>query len=76
MQVPTSVKDELVKYDFSKAKAHVVASVSGVYEGEEAYKKYGHARLSKIINDIGAANPSNPPKVEMQVYIHSSALCI
>ncbi|CAO3618381.1 unnamed protein product [Cunninghamella blakesleeana] len=66
MQVPTSIKDELVKYDFAKAKAHIVASVSGVYEGEESYKKYGHTRLSSIINSVGADNPSHPPKVEMQ----------
>ncbi|CAO3610965.1 unnamed protein product [Cunninghamella echinulata] len=66
MQIPGSVKDELKKYDFSKAKAHIVASVSGIYEGEEVSKKYGHTRLSTIIKDIGAADPSKPPKVEMQ----------
>lgn len=69
MQVPTPVKNELLKYDFSKAKAHIVASVSGVFEGEDQYKKYGHTRLADVIQDITGFNldPKSYPKVEMQV---------
>ncbi|CAO3678969.1 unnamed protein product [Rhizopus stolonifer] len=67
MRVPSSVKDELLKYDFSKAKARIVASVSGVFEGEEDFKKYGHTRLADIVRDItGPLEESNYPKVEMQ----------
>ncbi|KAI9494314.1 tyrosyl-DNA phosphodiesterase I [Zychaea mexicana] len=66
MHVPSSVKTELFKYDFSRAKARVVASVSGVFEGDDQYKRYGHARLAQVIKDIGAADPSRPPQVEMQ----------
>ncbi|KAG1040269.1 hypothetical protein G6F46_012053 [Rhizopus delemar] len=67
MRVPTTVKEELLKYDFSKAKARIVASVSGVFEGEEEYKKYGHTRLADIVRDItGPLDPNNYPKVEMQ----------
>ncbi|KAG1454708.1 hypothetical protein G6F56_007251 [Rhizopus delemar] len=68
MRVPSSVKDELLKYDFSKAKARIVASVSGVFEGEEDFKKYGHTRLADIVRDItGPLEESNYPKVEMQI---------
>ncbi|KAF7729254.1 hypothetical protein EC973_004784 [Apophysomyces ossiformis] len=66
MHVPKSVKEELLKYDFSKAKARIVASVSGVFEGEENYRKYGHARLAQIIKEIGAFDPARLPKIEMQ----------
>ena len=68
MQAPPSVKNELFKYDFARAKAHIVASVSGVFEGD-AYNRYGHARLAQIVREIGAADPSRPPQVEMQVSI-------
>ncbi|OBZ81552.1 Tyrosyl-DNA phosphodiesterase 1 [Choanephora cucurbitarum] len=68
MQVPTSVKDELLHYDFSKAKAHIVSSVSGVFEGEEDYKRYGHTRLASIVKEITGSitDLSQLPKVEMQ----------
>ncbi|KAI7901975.1 tyrosyl-DNA phosphodiesterase-domain-containing protein [Cokeromyces recurvatus] len=68
MQVPNSVKEELLKYDYNKAKAHIVASISGTFEGEEEYRKYGHTRLADIINEIvGPINDSKLlPKVEMQ----------
>ncbi|KAG2215600.1 hypothetical protein INT45_000962 [Circinella minor] len=65
MQVPTSVKAELFKYDFSRAKAHVVVSVSGVFEGDD-YKRYGHARLAQIVKELGAVDPDRTPQVEMQ----------
>lgn len=67
MHVPSSVQDELLKYDFSRAKAHVVASVSGNFEGRDQYRQYGHARLAQIIREIGAADPNRPPRIEMQV---------
>ncbi|KAI8879910.1 phospholipase D/nuclease [Backusella circina FSU 941] len=63
MQVPASVKDELVKYDFSKAKAHIITSISGTFLGKNEYSKYGHARLAEIVNEMGA---EAKPKVEMQ----------
>ncbi|ORX51710.1 phospholipase D/nuclease [Hesseltinella vesiculosa] len=66
MQVPRSVKQTLAKYDFSKAKAKIVASVSGVFEGDDDYKKFGHPRLATVIEQIGAADPLRPPRVEMQ----------
>ncbi|CEG64799.1 hypothetical protein RMATCC62417_01711 [Rhizopus microsporus] len=67
MRVPSSVKEELLKYNFEKAKARIVASVSGIFEGEEEYKKYGHTRLAEIIQDItGPLEADNHPKVEMQ----------
>ncbi|KAG0171189.1 hypothetical protein DFQ28_004094 [Apophysomyces sp. BC1034] len=66
MHVPPSVKEEFLGYDFSKAKAHIVASVSGVFEGKENYRKYGHARLAQVIKDIGAFDPARLPKIEMQ----------
>lgn len=45
-----------------------MASVSGIFEGEEEYKKYGHTRLAEIIKDItGPLEADNHPKVEMQV---------
>lgn len=67
MHVPKSVKDELTNYDFTLAKAHIVASVSGVFEGQENYRKYGHTRLADIVTELGANDPSKKPKVEMQV---------
>ncbi|ORZ22399.1 tyrosyl-DNA phosphodiesterase-domain-containing protein [Absidia repens] len=66
MHVPVSVKNEMKKYDFTKAKAHIVASVSGVFEGDDKYRKYGHTRLADIVNEIGANDPSKKPKIEMQ----------
>ncbi|KAI8139443.1 tyrosyl-DNA phosphodiesterase I [Fennellomyces sp. T-0311] len=65
MRAPPSVKTELFKYNFARAKAHIVASVSGVFEGN-GYKRYGHARLAQIVKEMGAADPSRPPQVEMQ----------
>ena len=64
MQVPRSVKTELFRYNFSRAKAHIVASVSGIFEGDD-YKRYGHARLAQIVKELGAADRT--PQVEMQV---------
>lgn len=69
MHVPSSVQDELLKYDFSRAKAHVIASVSGDFQGHDQYRQYGHARLAQIIREIGAADPNRPPRIEMQVRI-------
>ncbi|KAI7897075.1 tyrosyl-DNA phosphodiesterase-domain-containing protein [Mucor mucedo] len=68
MQVPPPVKHELLLYDFAKAKAHIVASVSGVFEGPEQYKKYGHTRLADVVQNITGFNldPKSYPKVEMQ----------
>ncbi|KAI9487203.1 MAG: tyrosyl-DNA phosphodiesterase-domain-containing protein [Benjaminiella poitrasii] len=68
MQVPSSVKEELLNYNFDKAKAHIVASVSGVFEGEEEYRKYGHTRLADVVNEIvGQVDYSkSSPKIEMQ----------
>lgn len=66
MHVPSSVQGELLKYDFSRAKAHVIASVSGDFQGRDQYRQYGHARLAQIIREIGAADPNRPPRIEMQ----------
>ncbi|KAI9033710.1 tyrosyl-DNA phosphodiesterase-domain-containing protein [Phycomyces nitens] len=65
MSVPPSVKEAFLDYDFSKAKAHLVTSVSGTFEGNN-YNKYGHTRLCNIIKEIGAADPDRLPRVEMQ----------
>ena len=73
MHVPSSVQDELLKYDFSRAKAHVVASVSGNFQGHDQYRQYGHARLAQIIREIGAADPNRPPRIEMQVCLGLSS---
>jgi tyrosyl-DNA phosphodiesterase-1 len=70
MEVPASVKNELLLFDFSKAKAQIVASVSGVFEGERDYRKYGHTRLADVVNNITNGNKeekSFPNKIEMQV---------
>lgn len=67
MQVPQSVKENLLNYEFERAKAHLVASVSGVFEGKDEYNRYGHARLAQIVREIGAADPDRLPQVEMQV---------
>ncbi|ORZ03026.1 tyrosyl-DNA phosphodiesterase-domain-containing protein [Syncephalastrum racemosum] len=64
MQVPPSVKQELFKYDFSRAKAHIVASVSGVFHGDYAYRRYGHPRLADVVRQIDAANPET--RIEIQ----------
>ncbi|CAO3651027.1 unnamed protein product [Mucor hiemalis] len=69
MQVPASVKAELLNFDFAKAKAQIVASVSGVFEGENAYTKYGHTRLAQVVNNIMGEHSDSTkslPKVEMQ----------
>lgn len=68
MQVPVSVKEELLLYNFQNAKAHIVASVSGVFEGEEEYKKFGHTRLADIVQEINGVpdDPKSYPHVEMQ----------
>lgn len=46
-----------------------MASVSGVFEGEEQYKKYGHTRLADVVQEITGFNldPKSYPKIEMQV---------
>ncbi|CEP13302.1 hypothetical protein [Parasitella parasitica] len=71
MQVPSSVKDELLDYNFDNAKANIIASVSGVFEGEKEYATYGHTRLAEIIKDI-VGEPciqKKMPNVEMQVIV-------
>ncbi|KAI7867646.1 tyrosyl-DNA phosphodiesterase I [Spinellus fusiger] len=71
MQVPVSVKDAFLDYDFMlmmtwcDEQAHIVASVSGVFEGDE-YQSYGHPRLAKVIKALGAVDPNRLPTVEMQ----------
>ncbi|KAI9310710.1 tyrosyl-DNA phosphodiesterase-domain-containing protein [Dichotomocladium elegans] len=65
MGVPQSVKAELRKYDFSTAKARLVASISGEFEGEDDYKRYGHARLAHIVQDM-VGDELEPTRVEMQ----------
>lgn len=91
MQVPDSVKEELLNYNFDKAKvsikkfmnskdvdlylssnktkAHIVASVSGIFEGEDQYNKYGHTRLAEVVKGMYGTelSPDAFPKVEMQV---------
>ncbi|KAL9555983.1 hypothetical protein MBANPS3_002097 [Mucor bainieri] len=69
MQVPASVKDELLNYNFDNAKAHIIASVSGVFEGDTEYRKYGHTRLADIVQGIVGSTCNTKdrmPKVEMQ----------
>ncbi|KAK4511596.1 uncharacterized protein ATC70_012812 [Mucor velutinosus] len=69
MQVPASVKDELLNFNFDNAKAHIIASVSGVFEGDIEYRKYGHTRLADIVQGIVGSTcntKDNMPKVEMQ----------
>lgn len=69
MQVPPPVKHELARYNFDQAKAQIVASVSGVFEGTEHYKKYGHTRLADVVQKMTGFNldPKSYPQVEMQV---------
>ncbi|KAI8643778.1 tyrosyl-DNA phosphodiesterase I [Parasitella parasitica] len=68
MQVPSSVKDELLNYNFDSAKANIIASISGVFEGENEYQKYGHARLAEVVKDIVGApcTQGKMPHFEMQ----------
>ncbi|KAI8074463.1 tyrosyl-DNA phosphodiesterase-domain-containing protein [Gongronella butleri] len=66
MTVPESVKQSLTKYDFSLAKAHVVASVSGVHQGHGKYDKFGHARMAAVVRSMGPINPQRVLHVEMQ----------
>ncbi|KZT61887.1 phospholipase D/nuclease [Calocera cornea HHB12733] len=52
-----SLEDLQNKWDWSKVKARLVASVAGNYEGWYNVRMYGHPRLAAVIRDIGA-----PPK--------------
>ncbi|GAB5587517.1 hypothetical protein Unana1_02417 [Umbelopsis nana] len=67
MGVPMAVKKEILLYDFSKAKAHIVASVSGTHEGD-AHKKFGHTRISAVVRHMGLQRPNveDGPTVELQ----------
>ncbi|CAO3660682.1 unnamed protein product [Umbelopsis ramanniana] len=67
MRVPATVRKELLLYDFSRAKAHIVPSVSGTHEGDERYK-VGHTRLCSVIEQLGLQQKqiADGPKVELQ----------
>ncbi|KAG2176438.1 hypothetical protein INT43_005678 [Umbelopsis isabellina] len=68
MGVPISVRTELLKYDFSKATAHIVASVSGSHEGQSNYARFGHTRLSSVIRQMGMQQKDMAagPTIELQ----------
>ncbi|KAI8984565.1 tyrosyl-DNA phosphodiesterase-domain-containing protein [Mycotypha africana] len=68
MTVPVSVKEAILHYDFSRAKAQIIASISGTFEGINEYQKYGHIRLAKAVQSLtgGIVNKENLPHVEMQ----------
>ncbi|KZO92068.1 phospholipase D/nuclease [Calocera viscosa TUFC12733] len=59
-----SLADLQNKWDWSKVKAKLVASVAGNYEGWYNVRMYGHPRLAAVIRDIGA-----PPKKGKQLNI-------
>ncbi|KAL1934864.1 hypothetical protein VTP01DRAFT_7046 [Rhizomucor pusillus] len=66
LRVPASVKQELYNYDYSKAKAQIVASVSGTFEGADS-KNYGHPKLAKIVKSmLSTSDLPCKPTVEMQ----------
>ncbi|EIN05149.1 phospholipase D/nuclease, partial [Punctularia strigosozonata HHB-11173 SS5] len=49
-----SVTDLRTKWDFSKVKAHLVASVAGKHEGWPEVIRNGHTALMKAVRDMGA----------------------
>jgi len=64
-----SLEDLQSKWDWSKVRAKLVASIAGNYDGWYNVRMYGHPRLAAVIRDIGA----QPTKgkilnIECQVY--------
>ncbi|RUS23991.1 hypothetical protein BC938DRAFT_474297 [Jimgerdemannia flammicorona] len=69
MGTPRAVNDALLDFNFAGAKAHIIASVSGMHEGTgpRGYRTYGFARLGEVVRDIGAAVEGNSgPVMECQ----------
>ncbi|ORX46268.1 hypothetical protein DM01DRAFT_1377691 [Hesseltinella vesiculosa] len=64
--LPQFARDIADLLDRMQAKVKIVASVSGVFEGDDDDKKFGHPRLATAIEQIGAADPLCPPRVAMQ----------
>ena len=63
-----SINDLRCKWDFSRVKVHLVASLSGKHEQWPNVIQTGHPRLMKVIRDIGArAGPSKELHLECQV---------
>ncbi|CAG8551358.1 2265_t:CDS:10, partial [Racocetra persica] len=56
MGLKNHIVNKLSQYDFSKAKAKIVASIPGVYKGTEEIKRYGHRRLCRVIQDVCGPN--------------------
>ncbi|CAG8556878.1 447_t:CDS:10 [Dentiscutata erythropus] len=56
MGLKNHIVNKLPQYDFSRAKAKLVASIPGVYKGIENIKKYGHGRLCKVVQEICGPN--------------------
>ncbi|CAG8798290.1 8175_t:CDS:2 [Gigaspora margarita] len=50
------IVNKLSQYDFSRAKAKLVASIPGEYKGIEDMKKYGHGRLCKVVQEVCGQN--------------------
>ncbi|KAF0450063.1 phospholipase D/nuclease [Gigaspora margarita] len=50
------IVNKLSQYDFSRAKAKLVASIPGAYKGVENIKKYGHGRLCKVVQEVCGQN--------------------
>ncbi|CAG8806381.1 38287_t:CDS:2, partial [Gigaspora margarita] len=50
------IVNKFSQYDFSRAKAKLVASIPGAYKGIEDMKKYGHGRLCKVIQEVCGQN--------------------
>ncbi|CAG8465208.1 4203_t:CDS:10 [Ambispora gerdemannii] len=51
-RVLIQVTDKLRHYDFSKAKAKIVGSVSGLHQGFGEMKKHGHVKLGQVVKEL------------------------
>jgi tyrosyl-DNA phosphodiesterase-1 len=64
----TTISSLRANWDFSKVRAHLVASIAGKHEGWPDVLRTGHVALMKSVRDLGcAARPGQTLSVECQV---------
>jgi tyrosyl-DNA phosphodiesterase 1 len=63
-----SISDLRSKWDFSRVRARLVASIAGKHEGWPQVIRTGHTSLMKAIREIGArCGPDQRLQLEYQV---------
>ncbi|RIB14340.1 hypothetical protein C2G38_2248309 [Gigaspora rosea] len=66
--IKNHIVNKLSQYDFSRAKAKLIASIPGAYKGIENMKKYGHGSLCKVVQEVCGPNEN---LIRMSTYLTS-----